>query len=866
MIFVFSCAAAAAQEWNLTTTDAEASLVNGALSLCYGEGAASRSAAAERTFDFSDNKHIAIGFTANISGFSAGTRRKVYLRESSLISMETVAFDENRFSVLGKQIDGIELSENTDYRVMIGIDASAKTMVVYLNGEEVFNGSIEANWKKSFKLEALKVFVRNYTTKKEQTDASEFILKCLSVGDSATDMTTVPENNAEFIEAASLRGIEVGFNGGTAPAALSADNFTISANGNDCAFTAEATDGGVLLVPSGGFLPDMLYTVTAAAVTDVFGNIAAENISASFKTAPDGYSKPTVSLTADETEMLDSQTALLKISAESENGIDRIEMYVNGELRETFYSDTEYDFYGEKGTYELYLAAYDTLGGSALSEKLTINVRKNELPVIKVDGIKSGVPTTADKLSDIAVSVSDPDGEYVHTEVYLGETLIAAADESSFTVDLSGTPLGRSLLTIIALDDSGESAKTEISLVVTGESNEKIVFESDFEDYTSDGDTFVGGAFYKGYLIDGAAIRSSKEYGDSYGTVVEYVSEGEDASATWLYMNTYNTAQSFMLEMDMQILSEKSKVSFYFKDGSSVLDPLTFSEGKLVIGGTNGKRTVDFHAGEWHNLRIITNSSDHIYSVWIDNEFVAESFGLKTDQMYIETRISLDPQGETDKTGIVFDNLSIRYYEQPVQIVSIGYDDVDDCMELAPSASKIKLTLSSAVDATTITKKTVLLECGGRAMDYESVKCTDGKTIVITLKERLKSKTQYRAELTNKVMDASGNVLKNGAVVNFSTSYDKLDVKEAQLTKGTGKVGASATLINTSGESMACYAVLTVLFGNETKRIFVKKITVPANRELACTIGTLECAAGESAELYFRKSVIGGAITDIYKN
>ena len=185
-------------------------------------------------------------------------------------------------------------------------------------------------------------------------------------------------------------------------------------------------------------------------------------------------------------------------------------------------------------------------------------------------------------------------------------------------------------------------------------------------------------------------------------------------------------------------------------------------------------------------------------------------------------------------------------------------------MEIAPSAAALKLALSSMVDTTSISKKTVLLYCGDRQMDYESVKCSDGKTIVITLKEKLKSQNQYRAELTNKVMDASGNILKNGAAVNFSASYDKLDVKKTALEKSGGSVKANATLINTTGESMSCYAVLTVLSGAETKRITVRKITVPAGRELTTSIGALECTSGERAELYFRKSLIGQAITDVY--
>lgn len=866
LMLVISCAAFAAQEWNLTATEnaATATLESGTLRLCYDEGDAARSAAAERTFDFSGNKHITVSFTANVSGFDGGTKRKLYFRESSLVAMETVSFDENKFSVLGTEIPSVVLSENNDYRVTVGIDAAAKTMVVYLNDEKVFDGSIEAKWKKGFKIEALKVYIRNYTTKKEATAASEFILKNISVGDSATDIAAVPADGAEFVEAASLSGIDLSFNGAAAPQSYASDNFLLTADGSECAFSAERTDGGLKIVPDGGFMPETVYGIKAIKVYDVFGNTAAENKSSGFKTAPADYRKPTVTLTADKTEILDSQTALLTIAANSQNGIDRIEMYVNDELRETFYGDTEFDFYAEKGNYTVFLIAYDSLGGSSESDKITITVKKNVLPVIKVDGVKSGVPITADKLSDVRISVSDSDGTVVSTEVYLGDELVAAFSEGEFGVDLSGAPLGRSLLRIIAEDNSGETAVSEISLVVTGESNEKIVFESDFEDYVSDGSTFVGGAFYKGVMEAGAAIRSSNEYGDEHGTVVEYACEGEDARDTWIYFNTYNTTQSFMMEMDTIILSEKSKVSFYFKDGSSIIDPLTFEGGKLVIGGINGKTTVDFPAGEWHNLRILANMNDHVFSVWIDDEAAAENCGLKTDQINIETRISLSPQGETDKTGIVFDNLSIRYYEQPVQIVGIGYDDEADCMEIAPSAAALKLALSSMVDTTSISKKTVLLYCGGRQMDYESIKCSDGKTIVITLKEKLKSKNQYRAELTNKVMDASGNILKNGAVVNFSAAYDKLDVKKASFEKSGGSVKANATLINTTGESMSCYAVLTVLSGAETKRITVRKITVPAGRELTTSIGALECASGERAELYFRKSLIGQAITDVY--
>ena len=149
-------------------------------------------------------------------------------------------------------------------------------------------------------------------------------------------------------------------------------------------------------------------------------------------------------------------------------------------------------------------------------------------------------------------------------------------------------------------------------------------------------------------MDEGAAIRSSNEYGDEHGTVVEYACEGEGARDTWIYFNTYNTTQSFMIEKYKINLSEKRKVSFYFKDGSSIIDPLTFEGGKLVVGGINGKTTVNFQVGEWHKLRILANMNDHVFSVWVDGEAVAENCGLRPNQINIETRISLSPQGETD--------------------------------------------------------------------------------------------------------------------------------------------------------------------------------------------------------------------------
>lgn len=98
--------------------------------------------------------------------------------------------------------------------------------------------------EKGFKIEALKVYLRNYTTKKEATAASEFILKNLSVGDSATDIAAVPADGAEFVEAASLSGIDLSFNGAAAPQSYASDNFLLTADGSECAFSAERTDGG----------------------------------------------------------------------------------------------------------------------------------------------------------------------------------------------------------------------------------------------------------------------------------------------------------------------------------------------------------------------------------------------------------------------------------------------------------------------------------------------------------------------------------------------------------------------------------------------------------------------------------------------
>lgn len=172
---------------------------------------------------------------------------------------------------------------------------------------------------------------------------------------------------------------------------------------------------------------------------------------------------PTVALTApanNATYVAPASIAMAASASDSDGAIAKVEFLRNGTL---LASDATapyaYTWTGvAAGTYTLTAKAYDNAGGATTSTAVTVVVKANGAPTVRITAPASGAAYTAPATIDIAVAATDSDGTVKKVEFFQGTTRIATLTAAPWTFRWSGVAGGTYSLTAKATDDKGAVA------------------------------------------------------------------------------------------------------------------------------------------------------------------------------------------------------------------------------------------------------------------------------------------------------------------------------------------------------------------------------------------------------------------------
>ena len=853
-------AGAAENSWEcVSTPDAGFAEADGEnITLSFSGAPAARSASAEKAFDLSENGQINLSFTAKYSGKSTSVNRRIYLRNSATKATELINISGGAVRTLGQSEIFSGMEENKDYSFLIGIKPESADMVIYIDGEKVFDDNMGSKWK-SFDLSAMKVYIRNNTTSKDEAIESEFTVRGFNLTDRVSAFTSYPSDGDAFVDAENLSALHIDLGG-----AATALEIAAYKGGEPIEAAVELSGLSAEITPSGGFEENAEYSFSIISATDLFGEKAEINKTISFTTASSGYVLPTVSISADKEQIYDTTSAKITVSASSELGIEKTELYENGALVKTFSEGGEYIFRNSEGKYTFYAAAYDINGGKSVSDEITVTVLHNEIPKISVSGVTSGEAASPSELKSVLITALDPDGSVTYIGAEIDGEIIAENFGGALELDLSGTALGLHSMKITAKDNCGGEAEEIIKLIVSAESNVRQIVFNDFEGYSSDGSTVPSGLPYPAITGD-AKIMSSSDFGAEHGTVAVFKTDGEavdgqTANGSWARLNTTGTIYSYSIEMDLYQLSEFGKTYFIFKHPSqSVAGAYIEIYGdKIKIASTSGSQMLDFKHGEWHHIRFDVDMVKHCYSFWLDGEKVADKYGISPALTQIDTRLVLDMMNTSEYMGYALDNLSIKYIEPSAQFTDVGYDGEFGGAKVSPVAKTLDFKLNAKLTAATLSEKTVLLYDGERQMKTGKISYnSDSGILTVAIGEKLKSDSKYKLTLTDKVSDSGGLPLVNGASAVFETGYAPLDVISGSIKKKGGRVRGEAVLTNTTGAAQECFLILNIFSGNTPVDTSVCKITVPEGDNIQISSNELDISGSESAELYVWKSLDG---------
>lgn len=869
LLAVIVTAISAQAEWTTTDgTGSYASVAENIITLKCDSGTSARSAAAEREYDFSGNSRISISFTAAVKGSDSTVNRRVYIRKNSANQIELLNFCADGVYFMGDKTanaDGLKTAENKDYAIDIGINPQTRGICFYFDGTKVYDGTIDSTKWGKLDLAHTKIYIRNNST--SESGASEFVLKNFVTGDFAKGYKSYPENNSRAENAEQLQNIRVEFDGAVMPSVYAKENFVLMRNGAEVEFSVARTGRTAVITPSDGFSEGTEYILTIKAVKDLLESTVAENAQITFATVADTYVKPSVRIDCTDIGINSAKSTVLDIIVESVNGIKKIEMYVNGKCTETFAESTAYIFKAEAGTYSIYATVYDDNDCTAKSNVITLNVAENKLPEITIAGITNGDSVQTSDLKNINISAADSDGKVEKLQIFDGTRFLTETEGDSMTADLSALALGRHAVTVKAYDDGEAYAEKTVFFTLCENATEKVYLNTDYSDYKSSGSTFPSGIYKGSFDEKTAQIKSSTEYGDEHGTVVEYSVSGDAEAATWSSWETYYTSSAFKMEMDIYLLSDDGQIYSYFKTNSAVQDPFVIEGGTISFKGVSGeKASQKITSGEWHNLTVYADAAELKYSAWLDGILVADKFTLQTGLSEIETRIGVYAAGTKDKVGFAFDNLKITHIEAKPQIIQIGYDKIDNCATVASDAKQLRLKTNIALNAPSVTKENINLLCGGVKMPYASAEWSDNGEVVIELSEPLKSNQSYTIELTEEVADVSGMPFSGSVNAYFNTHFADIDVISAEMNASGSKIEPKAVIKNSSDKTKTVYVILNIMSGKTTDKMFVKEYRVSANAEAEIAPGVFNISGSQTAEMYFWESLSAQkVITDVCK-
>ncbi len=205
----------------------------------------------------------------------------------------------------------------------------------------------------------------------------------------------------------------------------------------------------------------------AATIVDAYG-LASETVVVDLANAQDAGRKmrreantlPVVAVTAPANNASYVAAATIMISAtaaDSDGSIAKVEFHRDGVL---LYTDTSspYAYTWSNvavGTYLLSAKAYDNAGGSTTSPVVTVQVKANVAPTVKLTAPANNSTYTAPATINLTATAADSDGTVAKVEVFAGTARLATLTKAPYAYTWSNVVAGSHVLTVKATDDKG---------------------------------------------------------------------------------------------------------------------------------------------------------------------------------------------------------------------------------------------------------------------------------------------------------------------------------------------------------------------------------------------------------------------------
>lgn len=844
-------------DWTVSCTDntnSEVKVEDEAVVLSFDTTASAGKARSELmspTFSLT-GRYINIEFGMFFSGNNEKNIKKLTLKDDNIFNaLDIISVSKGKMEVDGNEVADVE--EDVYYTINIAIDKETDNAIIYLDNNVLFEGELGIS---NLNTESLYFDFRNYLSS-STTAVSVWSIdyfECQSGG--SVEYSTTADNQTIFKES-DMAEFVINYNGFIHPEMFLTDSYTLYKDSEPVEFAVEKGDSSIIVTPTEGFVAGCVYEIAMNSSKDIFGDATDELVDVTFHIVSDSYDESQNYIDIElksGSEIVEGQTASVAVDAQMQEGINCLEIYINGSLYRTILKDSAVcQLSLAEGVHEIYAVVVSKTGARQSSETVTVTVSGNTAPSVSFAGYSDSAYFSMNGNCMLTINAEDSDG-IDRVEIYKDDVLAQTLDTPPYSFDASVLGLGNFELRAVAYDIYGKSAEKSLSVNISSNFESVIFADSDFE-ATSD-TSFKSGLNYsnqRGFCKPGTVD-------DAHGAsllmgVNEHNSEFTDGQYSYCQYPVGDN-KNIVLEYDVNILEKpKSGAKNCVNMGIRYTNATTVTFMNIQNVFSSAGKDYVYELNTWYNIKFEINQTQGKYRIYINDElFVESNYDAATYGDMQQFRF-YSPVLNDQPCTVALDNIELKAIMYAPTIESVGYGDYKAPDTVDNAAQSVVVYLSDELKAADISPETVkLYNSAGSECDITVAYNETDYTITITPTDGFESNEQYTVVIDKSVRIPSGEIIGGDIRAEFKTSSDNISVDNVEISASNGNVYAEITVTNPAQQDTDFYVIASIFDGETLEKSMANKYSVSGSvqEEISAEYSDM---MGKTMELYIFDSL-----------
>ena len=418
-------------------------------------------------------------------------------------------------------------------------------------------------------------------------------------------------------------------------------------------------------------------------------------------------------------------------------------------------------------------------------------------------------------------------------------------------------------------------------MTVSAYAEERIVtatrINQDLEQRTLGEEPKTGDGFTKGAATGGSYKIASIKDNAGADTQAVLLSTGTESNSYGRYLGfNFKAKERAYLEMDIYVKDIKEPFTLWLRRTSGGVltlghlynDKLRLYGGATVdvpiVGEKSATADAEAVAGKWYSVKFVFDLNSQTYSVYmketgsdaeIDSCPMVQNKSLDAacasgidDLRFVASSQSVDG-------NVAFDNVYAYIESDTPAISAVDYDDSTGSGIIAYNAEKVKIKLSKAISASSVTTDNVYLtNADNDIISFESVEMSDSnKTIIGTLSTELPSNQQLTVVLGETVKTKSEIAIGQKETYSVNVGLMPVDIGTVLFNEESGSLTIEPIVVNETGDSQSLLFAVVVYNGNLLKDVkWIPHTT--SEYESTPEVPNVSVQEGDNVEVYVFKS------------